>query len=79
MMANNPERSGCLGFFLKLVGVSPDNRESGQYGSSLPRRLRDNFLSAAELAFYLVLEQVGKAHQQQGATVGRVVRPKERR
>ncbi len=55
-MANDPQRSGCLGFFLKLVGIAPGSRQ-GRERNELPYRLRDNFLSPAELAFYRVLEQ----------------------
>ncbi|KLU02305.1 putative queD like protein [Rhodopirellula islandica] len=61
-MDNNPERSGCLGFFLKLLGIGP-GAGSGKGRNDLPYRLRDNFLSAAELAFYRVLEQaVGETY-----------------
>ena len=61
-MVNNPERSGCLGFFLKLVGIGP-GAGSGKGRNDLPYRQRDNFLSSAELAFYRVLEQaVGKTY-----------------
>ena len=45
-MSQNP---GCLAFILRLFGGRP--REAGQ----LPYRLRDDFLSAGELAFYRVL------------------------
>ncbi len=75
------QQSGCLGFFLKLLGIGP-GAGSGRGKNDLPYRLRDNFLSAAELAFYRVLEQARRANlldQQQGATVGRVVRPTTRR
>ena len=62
-MANHQEASGCLGFFLNLFGISPGNGGSGRRGSQLPYRLRDKFLSSAELAFYRVLEQaVGPAY-----------------
>jgi hypothetical protein len=61
-MVNNPERSGCLGFFLKLFGIAP-GEGSGTRKNDLPYRLRENFLSAAELAFYRVLEQaVGQCY-----------------
>jgi len=50
------ERTGCLGFFLKILGIGPKG-SSASAKSNLPYRLRDNFLSAAELAFYRVLEQ----------------------
>ena len=48
-MSQNP---GCLGFILRLFGGRP--MESGP----LPYRLRDDFLSAGELAFYRVLSAV---------------------
>ena len=44
--------SGCLGFFLRLFGIKP-----GKAKNDLPYRLRDDFLSPAELSFYRVLEQ----------------------
>ncbi len=56
------QQSGCLGFFLKLLGIGP-GAGSGCRKNDLPYRLRDNFLSAAELAFYRVLEQaVGQTY-----------------
>ncbi|KAA1258019.1 Topoisomerase DNA binding C4 zinc finger [Rubripirellula obstinata] len=61
-MVNKPERTGCLGFFLKLLGIGP-GAGSGKGRNDLPYRQRDNFLSAAELAFYRVLEQaVGETY-----------------
>lgn len=55
-------QSGCFGFFLKLFGIGP-GAGSGRGKNDLPYRLRDNFLSAAELAFYRVLEQaVGQTY-----------------
>ncbi|WP_149495840.1 DUF2726 domain-containing protein [Roseiconus lacunae] len=50
------QRSGCLGFFLKFLGIGTDNRAEGLQ-TNLPYRLRDNFLSPAELAFHRVLVQ----------------------
>ncbi len=56
------QQSGCLGLFLKLFGIGP-GAGSGSGKNELPYRLRDNFLSAAELAFYRVLEQaVGQSY-----------------
>ncbi|WP_442511667.1 DUF2726 domain-containing protein [Novipirellula sp. SH528] len=61
-MVNKPEQTGCLGFFLKLLGIGP-GAGSGRGKNDLPYRLRDDFLSAAELAFYRVLEQgVGQTY-----------------
>lgn len=45
-MTDNP---GCLGFLARLFGERP--KETG----ALPYRLRDDFLSAAELSFYRAL------------------------
>jgi hypothetical protein len=45
-MTDNP---GCLGFLARIFGERP--KETG----ALPYRLRDDFLSAAELSFYRVL------------------------
>ena len=54
--------SGCLGFFLNLLGIGV-GAGSGRGKNDLPYRLRGNFLSAAELAFYRVLEQaVGQTY-----------------
>lgn len=56
------QQSGCLGVFLKLLGIGRD-AGSGRGKNDLPYRLRDNFLSAAELAFYRALEQaVGQSY-----------------
>ena len=43
------DNAGCLGFLARIFGVRP--KESG----SLPYRLRDDFLSPAELSYYRVL------------------------
>ncbi|MCA9080365.1 MAG: DUF2726 domain-containing protein [Planctomycetaceae bacterium] len=56
-MSEDSEPLGCLGFILKLFGI-----DLGQWGGSasgmarLPYRLRDDFLSPAELSFYRVLQ-----------------------
>lgn len=47
-MNNN---SGCLGLFLRAFGIGPSPSDSGP----LPFRLRDDFLSPAEISFYHVL------------------------
>jgi hypothetical protein len=47
-------KSGCLGMLLKLFGVGGMPTEAGP----LPYRLRDDFLSPAEVSFYHVLRQV---------------------
>ncbi|QDS94646.1 Topoisomerase DNA binding C4 zinc finger [Roseimaritima multifibrata] len=56
------QQSGCLGIFLKLLGIG-SGAGPGSKNQDLPYRVRDNFLSAAELAFYRVLEQaVGQTY-----------------
>ncbi len=45
------QRSSRLGLFLKLVGITP-GAGSRQDANNLPYRLRDKFLSPAELAVY---------------------------
>lgn len=50
------QQSGCLGIFLKLLGID-SGAGPGSKNQDLSYRVRDNFLSAAELAFYRVLEQ----------------------
>ena len=72
------QNQGCLGFVLRLFGGQP--KETGQ----LPYRLRDDFLSPAELAFYRVLSTVvgGKATiltKVNLADVFFVARPNEKR
>src|SRR5581483_6140722 len=44
-------QSGCLGLFLRIFGVAP----STSAVASFPFRLRDDFLSPAEISFYHVL------------------------
>lgn len=43
---------GCLGLILKLFGISPHESATGSW----PYRLRDDFLSPAEISFYHVLK-----------------------
>ena len=52
---NKTEPKGCLGAILGLFGIKPGGQAAGK--SDLPYRLRDDFLSPAELAFYRVLTQ----------------------
>lgn len=49
------ETPGCLGAILQLFGSSPKVNEPKK--EALPYRLRDDFLSSAELSFYHVLQQ----------------------
>jgi hypothetical protein len=49
------KKPGCLGAILQLFGVSPETAPPQE--EVLPYRLRDDFLSAAELSFYHVLQQ----------------------
>jgi very-short-patch-repair endonuclease len=52
-VVNNETRSGCLGVLLALLGIrGPEQSDAATF------RLRDDFLSAAELSFYRVLESV---------------------
>lgn len=51
----NPKKPGCLGVVLQLFGSSSKNIEPKE--ETLPYRLRDDFLSSAELSFYHVLQQ----------------------
>ena len=44
---------GCLAGILRLIGINLSRNESGT--TKLPYRLRDEFLSAAELSFFHVL------------------------
>ncbi|WP_153556981.1 DUF2726 domain-containing protein [Roseimaritima sediminicola] len=50
------QRSGCLGFFLRVFGFNSGDG-TADASEELPYRLRTSFLSPAELAFYRVLEQ----------------------
>src|SRR5947208_877817 len=45
------EKSGCLGLFLRILGIAP----STSTATTFPFRLRDDFLSPAEISFYHVL------------------------
>jgi len=59
-MANEP--LGCLGAFFKLLGVGGQNATRDTEQENLPYRLRDDFLSAAELDFFHALKQVVGEH-----------------
>ena len=48
---NNNEKPGCLGAVLRALGLEPKSTER----EVLPYRIRDDFLSSAELNFYRVL------------------------
>ena len=52
--ANQNERSGCLYAILRLFGGS--KASTSRKTDELPFRVRDNFLSAAEVSFYHVLK-----------------------
>lgn len=58
-MANN---QGCLGWLLSLLGIQLGEKEDdGKELDHYPFRLRDDFLSRAELSFYLTVQNhVGK-------------------
>ncbi len=60
-MSNDPEsKSGCLFALLALFGIRPGGgeAEAGTRGTPLPYKLRDDFLSPAELSFFQVMRQV---------------------
>ena len=44
-------KSGCLGLFLQIFGIAPSTSRA----TTFPFRLRDDFLSPAEISFYHVL------------------------
>lgn len=50
---NNTENIGCLGFFLRLFGA--DTSKAASSAVIFPYRVRDDFLSPAELSFYHVV------------------------
>ncbi len=60
------EKLGCLGMLLAMLGIGPQKGSAGAVSSastpplppSLPFRLRDDFLSAAEISFYHVLLKI---------------------
>ncbi len=52
MSNESSEKSGCLGLLLRLFGISPSKSATGP----LPFRLRDDFLSPAEISFYHILQ-----------------------
>ncbi|MBI1879249.1 MAG: DUF2726 domain-containing protein [Chloroflexi bacterium] len=51
----DPKKPGCLGAILQLFSTSPGTEPPKE--EILPYRLRDDFLSVAELSFYHVLQQ----------------------
>jgi very-short-patch-repair endonuclease len=51
MGQNLEDNEGCLGLLMRLFDISPDRPAVAE----LPYRLRDDFLSPAELSFYHVL------------------------
>ena len=65
MASNN---SGCLTAFLKAFGLTPDSRKDWTITKmeddveELPYRVRDDFLSPAELSFYHVLKSIVGDH-----------------
>ncbi|NTW29118.1 MAG: DUF2726 domain-containing protein [Coriobacteriia bacterium] len=52
MVEGNSQNPGCLGAILRIFGI---RAASGPSADSLPYRMRDDFLSKAELSFYRVL------------------------
>ncbi len=51
MSKASSDKSGCVGLVLRLFGIGP----SASAPHSFPFRLRDDFLSAAEISFYHIL------------------------
>ncbi len=51
MSATSSNKSGCLGTLFKLLGFAPSSSDTEPF----PFRLRDDFLSPAEISFYHVL------------------------
>ena len=49
------ENQGCLGAILRMFGGRPSAETGAQSKDEFPYRLRDDFLSPGELAFYRVL------------------------
>ena len=56
MAKNKNENAGCLSILLPFLNL--DDREKKKRSETLPYRLRDDFLSAAEFSFYKVLESL---------------------
>lgn len=54
MPTKTNDKPGCTGILLQLIGITPDTPKSEVY----PYKVRDNFLSNAELSFYHVLSSV---------------------
>jgi hypothetical protein len=52
------QNSGCLGLLLRLVGTGIPTAKPASETIPFPYRIRDDFLSAAELSFYRVLVTV---------------------
>lgn len=52
MNNESSNKLGCLGLFLQIFGISPQKSAAGP----LPFRLRDDFLSPAEISFYHILK-----------------------
>jgi len=53
-----PEPQGCLAALLQLFGIRVQPAEVARADDTLPYRLTQGFLSAAELSFYKVLVQI---------------------
>ena len=54
------KNAGCLTVLLKLIGIDLERFSTADSREQLPYRLRDHFLSAAELSFFHVLRSVVK-------------------
>lgn len=51
MSKSSSNKPGCLGLLIQLLGFAPSSSDAGL----LPFRLRDDFLSPAEISFYHIL------------------------
>jgi len=67
-MASSGDNSGCLTAILKAIGIKPYTREDWTITrmeedvEELPYRVKDDFLSPAELSFYHVLKSIVGDH-----------------
>lgn len=56
-MSNSEDKVGCMFAIFKLLGLTPGSQIGSKGEESLPYRVRDDFLSPAERAFFGVLTQ----------------------
>ena len=58
MTTSTNRTSGCLSALLRLLGGQTEHEQLSASVDALPYRVRDDFLSPAELSFYHVLSSV---------------------